>query len=452
MCVCIHGLIYIYTLIHIPLKHVLIHTHSYTYMNMCVCIHICMRVHIFMCVRTYICVRIYRVRESEWRLLQRRQSLCLYTHTYTHSHIHTHYICIPSSRVRGEVVAEECGHHLQISNVCIYVHIYICLYSHIYMHLHIHAYVYIYIPSSRVRGEVVAEEFGRMCVYTLINMNTLIHIHTLINIHTLIHIHSYTYSIHTHIYTLLTHIHIHICTYIYIYTYRIRESEGRWLQRNSGSYIHHTHSHTYSIHTYTHTYTHTYICMYIPSSRVRGEVVAKEFGLIYTYTPTHILYTYIYIHIYTYIYTYVYTEFASQRGGGCRGVRVLRANWHYECPSSACRQSQGSPGMTLLPPLPPLRGLCCSMLQCVAVCCRQSQGSPGTTLLPPLSISNGLCCSKLQCVAVRALHCVAVCRSVLSRKPRNNPSIATSSLAWPVLQRVAACCNVLQCVTLRCSE
>ena len=66
---------------------VCIHTHSHTYIHMCVYTHICV------CTHTYI-------------------HMCVYTHIHTYVYVHTHtYIC-----------------------VCTHTHMYVCVYTHIYIY------------------------------------------------------------------------------------------------------------------------------------------------------------------------------------------------------------------------------------------------------------------------------------------------------------------------------
>jgi len=56
----------------------------------------------------------------------------------------------------------------------------------------------------------------------------------------------------------------------------------------------------------------------------------------------------------------------------------------------------------------------------------------------------------LQCVAVccSVLQCVAVC---LHLRDDIDTQVVAIQLLWPVLQRVAVCCSVLQCVAVCCS-
>ena len=89
---------------------------------------------------------------------------------------------------------------------------------------------------------------------------------------------------------------------------------------------------------------------------------------------------------------------------------------------------------------------CCSVLQCVAVCCMCCSVLQYVPVLRCVAVCCSVfqCvvvyCSVLQCVVVSCfvLQCVAMCSSELRRTwPRHS---------WPVLQRVAVCCSVLQYV------
>jgi len=97
--------------------------------------------------------------------------------------------------------------------------------------------------------------------------------------------------------------------------------------------------------------------------------------------------------------------------------------------------------------------VCCSVLQCVAVCC---------TILQCVAV----CCSVLHNIAVccSVLQCVAVCdKRQNSSYPSHADKHALSHVVYgsevllvfnvescssSVLQRVAVCCSVLQCVAL----
>ena len=92
------------------------------------------------------------------------------------------------------------GQSSQLSDVCIYLSIYI--YTHIYTYIHIYTHIctYIHIYTH---------------IYTYIHIYT--HIYTYIHIYT----HIYTYiHIFTHIYTYI-HIYTHIYTYMHIYTMKL---------------------------------------------------------------------------------------------------------------------------------------------------------------------------------------------------------------------------------------
>ena len=99
--------------------------------------------------------------------------------------------------------------------------------------------------------------------------------------------------------------------------------------------------------------------------------------------------------------------------------------------------------------------VCCSVLQCIAVC-----------------YCVAVSCSVLQCVAVcySVLQCVAVCCSVVQillepgffpqTRPRiiclvtkkdflhTDPTLKCVAMHCNVLQRVVACCSMLQCVAV----
>jgi len=178
-----------------------------------------------------------------------------------------------------------------------------------------------YISSSRVRGEVVGEEFGLICTYTLIHiLRADIHIHS---VHMYTHTYTYVYigcasqrggglrEVRTHVYIptpthiLYTHIYTYICAYIECASQR---GGGR---RGAQSINLLTHTHT--LHSYIHTniHIHVYICMYICvwSARVRGEVVGVRAHM-YIHTHTHTLHSYFQI---------------SKQRGGTNGSRPHHA-------------------------------------------------------------------------------------------------------------------------------
>jgi len=64
-----------------------------------------------------------------------------------------------------------------------------------------------------------------------------------------------------------------------------------------------------------------------------------------------------------------------------------------------------------------------------------------------------VCCSVLQCVEVRcsALQCVAVCRSVLQRVAARCSVSQYVAVCRSVLWFVVGYCNVMQCVAVCCS-
>jgi len=103
--------------------------------------------------------------------------------------------------------------------------------------------------------------------------------------------------------------------------------------------------------------------------------------------------------------------------------------------------------------------VCCSVLQCLAVCCSVLQ-------------CVAACCSVLHCVALcrnvlqspvvsyNVLQCVAVYCSLLQRVMTHRdmtqsthqrcsvPEVSASHLTNILVERVALCCSVLQCVAV----
>jgi len=83
--------------------------------------------------------------------------------------------------------------------------------------------------------------------------------------------------------------------------------------------------------------------------------------------------------------------------------------------------------------------VCCSVLQCVAVCCSVLQ-------------CVAVCCSVLQCTCSRREVCgVQVCSPENDRFSLQCSVLQCGAVCCSVLQCVAVCCSVLQCVAVCCS-
>ena len=92
--------------------------------------------------------------------------------------------------------------------------------------------------------------------------------------------------------------------------------------------------------------------------------------------------------------------------------------------------------------------MCCSVLQCVAVCCSLYQESCVRLLqtFPGRGWCVGACCSVLQYVAVFIKRAVCNFRRHSLGDWRGR-YVAACSVCCSALQRVAACCSVLQCTS-----